>query len=605
MEEIHIHIDDAEQIINLTVIDSSPDINIEVIDATEVIDLVIDDSTPGPKGDPGDPGPGVPPGGTTGQVPKKQSNADHDVAWEDEAGGVSAFDELSDTPVNKIGSAGKFAKVNPAEDGIIYVFVDWTDLQNVPLAFSPSVHTHSISDVTGLQTALDDKADDSHTHVIGDVAGLQTALDDKANDSHTHVIGDVTGLQPALDAKAEDSHTHDAADIVSGNLNVNRMPDMYKVPADSNSSFLEGFQAPSNGSTSANIIHTGTLGARFEIDLSLAPSSADISLAGAPINSEIHEYPGGNVTVASMHTFAASDRGRYRYWAELDGAIWKLYIVKLFEEAPAGTPAKRAIRACSITTGTSIKNVDVDLEWADSVHTDSIYAVGGTNNEEITINQDGWQDFEVRVHADGDERLTLLIKLWKWNGATWDLIDETQGYTSRGTSPHVSGANILTTPLNVASGDKFKATAQAIVASTKTGTLISATTRLYIKQSDGIGEKGDPGEFDAGTWTLLSYSNNFGTSSGGRDLQYKVGDDGWVEIRGHIQRNSGSSLIFCTLPVEARPDDLVFKHSIDISGAGAVSNAVRITSAGVMSFLGTYSGTARSVEFGFDINPSA
>ena len=37
---------------------------------------------------------------------------------------------------------------------------------------------------------------------ISDISGLQTALNAKANTSHTHVISDVTGLQTALDAKA-------------------------------------------------------------------------------------------------------------------------------------------------------------------------------------------------------------------------------------------------------------------------------------------------------------------------------------------------------------------------------------------------------------------
>jgi hypothetical protein len=40
-----------------------------------------------------------------------------------------------------------------------------------------------------------------HTHVISDVTGLQAALDAKANSTHTHAIGDVTNLQATLDGK--------------------------------------------------------------------------------------------------------------------------------------------------------------------------------------------------------------------------------------------------------------------------------------------------------------------------------------------------------------------------------------------------------------------
>lgn len=52
-----------------------------------------------------------------------------------------------------------------------------------------AVHTHAISDVTGLQTALDGKASTTHSHAISDVTGLQTALDAKANSSD---IGDTS-----------------------------------------------------------------------------------------------------------------------------------------------------------------------------------------------------------------------------------------------------------------------------------------------------------------------------------------------------------------------------------------------------------------------------
>ena len=50
-------------------------------------------------------------------------------------------------------------------------------------------HSHTIANVTGLQTALDDKADSSHTHTISEVTGLQTALDDKVDNSR--VLTDV------------------------------------------------------------------------------------------------------------------------------------------------------------------------------------------------------------------------------------------------------------------------------------------------------------------------------------------------------------------------------------------------------------------------------
>lgn len=59
---------------------------------------------------------------------------------------------------------------------------------------------------------------------IADVTGLQGALDGKADTSHTHAIAAVTGLQGALDGKADTSHAHDASAITSGRLARARMP---------------------------------------------------------------------------------------------------------------------------------------------------------------------------------------------------------------------------------------------------------------------------------------------------------------------------------------------------------------------------------------------
>jgi len=49
--------------------------------------------------------------------------------------------------------------------------------------FAPIVHGHVISDITGLQSALDGKAPTIHTHSISQVTNLQSELDDKADSS--------------------------------------------------------------------------------------------------------------------------------------------------------------------------------------------------------------------------------------------------------------------------------------------------------------------------------------------------------------------------------------------------------------------------------------
>ncbi|WP_414049767.1 Ig-like domain-containing protein [Macrococcus animalis] len=73
-------------------------------------------------------------------------------------------------------------------------------------------HTHTISDITNLQSTLDSKAlaghnhdltyaPKTHTHAIADVTNLQSTLDGKAPTTHTHAISDITNLQSTLDGK--------------------------------------------------------------------------------------------------------------------------------------------------------------------------------------------------------------------------------------------------------------------------------------------------------------------------------------------------------------------------------------------------------------------
>lgn len=145
--------------------------------------------------------------------------------------------------------------------------------------FAAAVHTHTIADVTSLQSSLDAKVDDSQVSAFGltlidDAAasnarttlGLGTAATSSTGDFaatvHTHAIADVTSLQASLDAKVDDSqisaygltlvddanaatarttlglgtastsntgdfaataHTHAAADVTSGTMAVARL----------------------------------------------------------------------------------------------------------------------------------------------------------------------------------------------------------------------------------------------------------------------------------------------------------------------------------------------------------------------------------------------
>jgi hypothetical protein len=116
----------------------------------------------GEPGEPGEPGVGVPAGGATGQVLAKASDDDFDTEWVDQAGGGS----------------GAVDSVNGQTGEVVLSYED--------VGAAAEEHEHEISDVSGLQTALDGKAASSHTHSISNVSGLQAALDSKSGTSHTH-----------------------------------------------------------------------------------------------------------------------------------------------------------------------------------------------------------------------------------------------------------------------------------------------------------------------------------------------------------------------------------------------------------------------------------
>lgn len=65
--------------------------------------------------------------------------------------------------------------------------IDWTNVANKPTTFAPSAHTHVIGDVTGLQTALDGKA-----NAASPIATRNSAYTLVAGDRNTLIQADGT-----------------------------------------------------------------------------------------------------------------------------------------------------------------------------------------------------------------------------------------------------------------------------------------------------------------------------------------------------------------------------------------------------------------------------
>lgn len=154
---------------------------------------------------------GLPPGGLTGQLLRKLSNADGHVGW-------------------------GAAQIGTSWGSISGTISGQADLQAALDGKSANGHIHPITEVSGLQTALNGKSDTGHTHSglapIGGTTGQVLAKNSNSNYDFSWVNagaagsaswGAITGtlsaqvdLQNALDAKSPTGHTHSGLAPVGG-----------------------------------------------------------------------------------------------------------------------------------------------------------------------------------------------------------------------------------------------------------------------------------------------------------------------------------------------------------------------------------------------------
>lgn len=129
---------------------------------------------------------------------------------------------------------------------------------------APAGHTHPITDVQGLDTALAGKAAANHTHSLDDLSDVDGATNATVGQipyktpggiafgdpstimgAHAHSIDQVTGLQPALDAKLDDSQ-------LDANITLAANSDAKVATQKATKSYIDGlFSALRNGVSAA------------------------------------------------------------------------------------------------------------------------------------------------------------------------------------------------------------------------------------------------------------------------------------------------------------------------------------------------------------------
>ncbi len=116
-------------------------------------------------------------------------------------------EKIPDAPAD----GGSYGRRNHAWVSVVTPTVDWGDIINKPGSFPPSAHTHPISQVTGLQAALDSE---QAARITGD-SGLQTQVD-----TNSAAISAEATARSAADNALDATKVDLAGDTMTGPLNV-------------------------------------------------------------------------------------------------------------------------------------------------------------------------------------------------------------------------------------------------------------------------------------------------------------------------------------------------------------------------------------------------
>ena len=198
--------------------------------------------------------------------------------------GPSGSVNLADETPQPLGTASAGTALTAARADHVHAVgsVQYSSLSGIPLSFTPSAHSHAVSDVTGLQAVLDSK------QAAGNYAPLVNNLVPSAN--LPSFVDDVVDVGGTLPASGDVGKIY----VVSTGANTN------KIYRWSGSAFIE--ISPSPGSTdsvaegSTNLYHTTVRAAAAAPVQSVAGRTGTVTLTAADVGA-----------AATSHTHALAD----------------------------------------------------------------------------------------------------------------------------------------------------------------------------------------------------------------------------------------------------------------------------------------------------------
>jgi hypothetical protein len=137
--------------------------------------------------------------------------------------GASRFNPT--IPGFEVFSGGAWQPFDTAGTGAISAHnIPITSVVNLPDTLagkSPVQHNHTIADVTHLQTTLDARSAIDHPESVATIFGLQAAFDDLTSNlatrspiDHTHSTSQIAGLDATLATKSPKQHEHNLQQII-------------------------------------------------------------------------------------------------------------------------------------------------------------------------------------------------------------------------------------------------------------------------------------------------------------------------------------------------------------------------------------------------------
>lgn len=116
----------------------------------------------------------------------KKANSSHTHAITQVTGLQAALDTKATTDALTTGLAGKSDTTHTHS---------WGQVTGKPSTFTPSAHKHALADVNGLDVALEGKADTTHAHTISQVDGLATELSSRTNAWRVKAAADLAAVE--------------------------------------------------------------------------------------------------------------------------------------------------------------------------------------------------------------------------------------------------------------------------------------------------------------------------------------------------------------------------------------------------------------------------